>query len=136
LTLIRNTTATSLLGRGIRKVIFICGEIKDWVSYSDKHCAYLEDPDDIDLNNEFEERNEDEVEDLKRKCVIHVIVFVLFWLADTRLPSWKRSHTAVQGLNRLIPNFQKKIDEGSPEELNTFYAEVSNIALYISVFAY
>jgi hypothetical protein len=62
-------------------------------------------------------------------------LFVLFWLADT-LPSWERSHTAIQELNRLIPNFQKKIDEGSPEELNTFYVEVSNIALYINVFAY
>ena len=72
---IRNATSTSQLGRGIRKVIFICGEIKDLVSNSDKHCAYQEDPDDIDLNNEFEERNEDEVDDLKRKCVIHAIVF-------------------------------------------------------------
>jgi hypothetical protein len=52
------------------------------------------------------------------------------------MTSWERSHRAVQELNRLIPNFQKKIDEGSPEELNKFYAEVSNIALYLSVFAY
>ena len=59
----------------------------------------------------------------------------LLWLADTWLPSWECSYTVVQELNRLIPNFQKKIDKGSPEELNTFYAEVSNIALYISVFA-
>ena len=59
-----------------------------------------------------------------------MIVFVLFWLADTRLPSWERSYTAIQELNRLISNFQKKIDKGSPEELNTFYAEVSNVALY------
>ena len=73
---IRNTTPISLLGRGIRKVIFICGEIKELVSDSDKHCAYLEDPDDIDLNNEFEERNEDEVVDLKRECV-YCVGFVL-----------------------------------------------------------
>jgi len=123
-----------VLGRGIRKVIFICGEIKDLVSDSDKHCAYLEDPDDVDLNNEFEGRNEEEVEDLKREYVKHVIAFVLFgWLT---LPSWERSHTAVQELNRLIPNFGKKIDEGLPEELNKFYAEVNNISLYIGVFAY
>ena len=83
LALIRNTTSTSQLGRGIRKVIFLCGEIKDLVANSDKHCTYLEDPEDIDLNNEFEERNEDEVGDLKRECVIHVVVFVLFWLANT-----------------------------------------------------
>jgi len=48
-------------------VIFICGEIKVLVSDSDKHCAYLEDPDDIDLNNEFDGLNEDEVENLKRE---------------------------------------------------------------------
>jgi hypothetical protein len=75
---VRNTTPISLLGRGIRKVIFICGEIKELVSDSDKHHAYLEDPDDIDLNNEFEERNEDEVEDLKCKCVqVYCVCFVL-----------------------------------------------------------
>ncbi|KAF9463411.1 hypothetical protein BDZ94DRAFT_1308729 [Collybia nuda] len=104
LVLIRNTTSTSLLGRGIRKVIFISGEIKDLVSDSDKHCAYLEDPDDVDLNNEFEGLNEDEVDDLKR--------------------DWEHSHKAVQELNCLIPNFQKKIDKGTPEELNKFYAEL------------
>jgi hypothetical protein len=79
-------------------VIFLCGEIKDLVSDSDKHCAYLEDSDDIDLNNEFQGLNKDEVEDLKRECV-YMVVFVLFWLADT-LPSWERSYTAVQELNR------------------------------------
>jgi hypothetical protein len=50
-------------------VIFICGEIKDLVYESDKHCAYLHDPDDIDLNCEFDGVNKDEVEDLKRKYV-------------------------------------------------------------------
>ena len=83
LALIRNATSTSQLGHGIRKVIFLCREIKDLVANSDKHCTYLEDLEDIDLNNKFEERTEDEVEDLKRECVIHVVVFVLFWLADT-----------------------------------------------------
>jgi hypothetical protein len=58
------------------------------------------------------------------------------WLADTLLPSWERSHTAIQELCRLIPGFQKKIDEGSPEELHDFYAEVGNVALCIGVFAY
>jgi hypothetical protein len=50
-------------------VVFICGEIKDLVSDSDKHCAYLEDADDVDLNGEFDGLNEDEVEDLKHKYV-------------------------------------------------------------------
>jgi len=103
-------------------VIFICGEIKDLVSDSDKHSAYLEDPDDIDLNNEFDGLNEDEVENLKREYVL-CFLFCL-WLICA---SWERSHTAVRELSRLIPNFQKKIDEGSPEELSEFYAEVSNI---------
>lgn len=64
---VRNTTSTSHLGRGIRKVIFIYREIKDLVSNSDKHYTYLQDPDDIDLNNEFEGLNEEEVENLKRE---------------------------------------------------------------------
>ena len=60
-------------------MIFICGEIKDLVSESDKHCAYLEDPDDMDLNGEFDGVNEDEVEDLKCKYVL--CLFVLLTLA-------------------------------------------------------
>lgn len=52
------------------------------------------------------------------------------------VPSWERSHTAVRELCRLIPNFQKKIDEGSPEELSEFYAEVSNIFVDIDAFTY
>jgi hypothetical protein len=63
-------------------VIFICGEIKDLVSNSDKHCAYLEDPDDIDLNGEFDGLSEDEVENLKRKYVHHRVVF-FFCLVDS-----------------------------------------------------
>ena len=47
------------------------------MSDSDKHCAYLEDPDDIDLNGEFDGLNEDEVEDLKRKYVQVLYLFVL-----------------------------------------------------------
>jgi len=61
-------------------VVFICGEIKDLVSDSDKHYAYLEDPDDLDLNNEFSELNEDEVEDLKREYVLSICIH--FCLAD------------------------------------------------------
>jgi hypothetical protein len=130
---VRNTTSTSRLGRGVRKVIFICGEIKDLVSESDKHCTYLEDPNDMDLNGEFDGVNEDEVEDLKRKYVL-CSTFVCF--VDMTVPSWERSHTAVRELCHLIPNFQKKIDEGSPEELSEFYAEVSNILVDIGAFTY
>ena len=62
-------------------MIFICGEIKDLVSDSDKHSAYLEDPDDIDLNGEFDGLSEDEVENLKRKYVHRYAC--LFWLTQT-----------------------------------------------------
>ena len=51
-------------------MVFICGEIKVLVSDSDKNCAYLEDPDDVDLNTELDGLNEDEVEDLKRKYIL------------------------------------------------------------------
>lgn len=64
---IRNTTSTALLGRGIRKVVFICGEIRELVCDSDKHRAYLEDPEDLDLNNEFDGLTEDAIADLKRE---------------------------------------------------------------------
>lgn len=74
--LIRNATSTSQLGRGIRKVVFICGEIKDLVSDSDNRRAYMEDPDNPDLSSEFEELNDDEVEELKRECVL-ILVFCL-----------------------------------------------------------
>ena len=57
---------------------FICGDIKDIVSDSDKHCAYLEDPDDLDLKNELEELDDDdEVEELKREYAAALFVFVL-----------------------------------------------------------
>ncbi|PPQ90575.1 hypothetical protein CVT25_007131, partial [Psilocybe cyanescens] len=94
--------STTSLGRGIRKLIFVCGELRDLVSESDKHSAYDADPEDMDLKREFDELNEDGVENLKR--------------------DWERSHTAVRELCHLIPNFQKKIDEAQPEELSTFYA--------------
>ena len=113
-------------------MIFICGEIKDLVSDSDKHCAYLEDPNDIDLNGEFDGLNDDDVEDLKRKYVLCLLVLLTY----DHVPSWERSHTAVRELCHLIPNFQKKIVNGTPEELSEFYAEVSNILVDIVAFAY
>jgi len=57
-----------------------------------------------------------------------------FVAVDPDCPSWERSHAAVRELGRLIPNFQKKIDEGSPEELSEFYAEV--IFVDVVVFTY
>ena len=40
---------------------------------SNKHCAFLKDPNDMDLNGEFDKVNEDEVEDLK-----HSMFYVFF----------------------------------------------------------
>jgi len=72
-------------------VIFICGEIKDLVSDSDKHCAYLEDPDDVDLNNEFDGVDEDEVENLKRKCVLCFLLLRLTLTAPVGNAAMRRS---------------------------------------------
>ena len=44
------------------------------MSDSDKHCAYLEDPDDVGLHNEFSGLSEDEVDDLKRVCLFLVFI--------------------------------------------------------------
>ena len=63
-------------------MIFIGGEIKNLVSESDKHCAYLEDPDDIDLNGEFDGVDEDEVKDLKRKYVLRLFSFLYLLTYD------------------------------------------------------
>ena len=52
------------------------------MSNSDKHSAYLVDPDDIDLNIEFSGLNEDEVEELKRECVEVRITIWLLWLTN------------------------------------------------------
>ena len=52
------------------------------MSDSDKHYAYLEDPDNIDLNNEFnglESLDEDEVKNLKREYVLRVCLYFA-WL--------------------------------------------------------
>ena len=73
-------------------MIFICGEIKDLVSKSDKHCAYLEDPDDIDLNSKFDGVNEDEVKDLKRKYALRLfVVFILLTYNCAKLGMQSRS---------------------------------------------
>ena len=48
------------------------------MSESDKHSAYLEDPNGIDLNGEFDGVNEDEVEDLKRKYVLRLFVLLIY----------------------------------------------------------
>lgn len=39
--------------------------------------------------------------------------------------SYSRSADALKELTRLIPNFQKKIDEAEPEEAQEFYSMVS-----------
>ncbi|KIM37371.1 hypothetical protein M413DRAFT_31063 [Hebeloma cylindrosporum] len=95
-------TSISQIGRGIRKVVFVCGYIKDLVLEADKHIEFLEDPD--ALTDEFDGLDDEQVQELK--C------------------NWQRSHTALQELCRLLPNFQKKIDEGNPEELSEYYSKL------------
>ncbi|KIJ95740.1 hypothetical protein K443DRAFT_11186, partial [Laccaria amethystina LaAM-08-1] len=96
------TPSISQLGRGIRKVVFICGDIRDLVLEADKHIEFLNDPE--ALTDDFDGLDEEQVEALKR--------------------DWERSHKALQELCRLIPNFQKKIDEAEPEELSEYYAQL------------
>ena len=45
--------------------------------------------------------------------------------ALTLLLSYARSAEALKELSRLIPNFQKKIDEAEPDEAYEFYNVVS-----------
>jgi hypothetical protein len=91
-------------------VIFICGEIKDLVSESDKHCAYLEDPDDIDLNGEFDGVNEDEAEGLKRKYALPLF-FVYF--ADIPLCQVGNAVTQLSGNSAASSlTFRRKLTKG------------------------
>lgn len=117
-------------------MVFLCGEIKDLVSEADKHCVYHEDPDDIDLNMEFQGLKEDEVKDMKLRYVLSSChcSFCFGWLTITT--SWECSYNAIKELNQLVPNFLKKIDKGTPEELNTFYREVSNCIFSVGIFTY
>ena len=127
-------TSLCLLGRGIRKVVSICGEIKDLVCESDMHRTYREDPDDEDVNNEFIGLDEETVVDLKREYVFVQCHCLCIWQANHMMvTSWERSFIAVRELNRLIPNFYKRIDEGLPEDLNDFYAEVRSISNVILI---
>ena len=133
LALTRNTTPTSLLGCGICKVIFICREIKELVSDSDKHHAYLKDPDDIDLNNKFEEQKKDEVEDLKHKCIYYVC-FVLFgWHKTAKLGMQLHSCPRTQPPHSQLP---EEDWQGVTWGTQYILCRGEYIALYISVIAY
>jgi len=57
----------------------------------------------------------------------------LLRMSDCGPASWERCHKAVQELVRLIPNFQRKIDDGLPEELSEFYAEVSYVMVVVEI---
>ena len=62
------TPSISQMGRGIRKVVFLCGDIKDLVLEANKHIELLEDPD--ALTDDFDGLDNEQVEELKRECVI------------------------------------------------------------------
>jgi hypothetical protein len=90
---------------------------------ADKHTEFLEDPD--ALNDDFDGLDEEQVEELKRECVI---VFCWWFHSLNRdLDSWERSHKALKELCHIIPNFRKKIDEAEPEVLSEYYSQVSFI---------
>lgn len=48
-----------------------------------------------------------------------------FYCMLTLSLSWARSADALKELNRLIPGFQKKIDEAEPDDAQEFYSIVS-----------
>ena len=47
------------------------------------------------------------------------------------LHSYARSADALKELTRLIPNFQKKIDEAEPDDAHEFYSIVSTNSLFL-----
>ncbi|KAF8156768.1 hypothetical protein B0H34DRAFT_798148 [Crassisporium funariophilum] len=97
-----STPSIGQIGRGIRKIVFICGYIKDLVLEADKHAEFIEDVD--GSMDDFDGLTEEQVQELKR--------------------DWERSHKALQELCCLLPNFHKKINEGSPEELFEYYSKL------------
>jgi hypothetical protein len=84
------------------------------VSDSDKHWAYLDDPDDMDLNDHFEERNEEEVEELKRESVIRLITFVLFWLTHDRQVGNEVTRLS-KNSNASSPTSRRRLTKGHPK---------------------
>jgi hypothetical protein len=73
------------------------------------------------ITDEFDGLEDEQVQELKRECVVH---FIIFRSLTCDLARWQRSHTALQELCLLLPNFRKKIDEGNPEELSEYYSKV------------
>jgi hypothetical protein len=75
------------------------------VSDSDKHYAYLEDPEDIYLNNEFDGLDEDEVKNLKREYVLCVCL-CFAWLTLThgaKLGTQSHSRSRTQPPHPQLP---------------------------------
>ena len=54
-----------------------------------------------------------------------VLASIHFCCVLTLLLSFARSADALKELTRLIPNFQKKIDEAQPDDAQEFYSMVS-----------
>ena len=70
LTLISKPPTTCQLGRGICRMIFLYGEIRDLVTDSDKHSTHRADPDNPDLEAELEGLKDSKVEDTKLRYVL------------------------------------------------------------------
>ena len=52
----------------------------------------------------------------------HMFLLIITWLLH--IYSFARSAAAIKALCHLIPNFQKKVDEAEPDDLEDFYAQV------------
>jgi hypothetical protein len=62
------TTSTSQLGRGIRRIVFLLGDISELIEQSDLHSLCVED--DTQVSGQFEGLDVDEIMALRRRYAI------------------------------------------------------------------
>lgn len=66
-------TSTSQLGRGIRRIVFLVGDISELIEQSDLHSLCIED--DTQVSGQFEGLDVDEIMTLKRTYVFLLSLF-------------------------------------------------------------
>lgn len=71
------TTSTSQLGRGIRRIVFLLGDISELIEQSDLHSLCMED--DAQVSGQFEGLDIDEIMTLKRTYAF-LSLFTMKWL--------------------------------------------------------
>lgn len=69
-------TSTSQLGRGIRRIVFLLGDISELIEQSDLHSLCMED--DTQVSGQFEGLDDDEIMTLKR-------TYAFFFFAYTQV---------------------------------------------------